>query len=255
MKFLKFSFLIFVFLLFCFNSNYAQIHFAIGGGVGNNINLINVKNIDNVDVVQYGIQKTTIEYKGNSYGISFSGMADIQFTPILGVRALLTFYDMKNFKATADYEKSYPLQGGGTVKAKVNGDLKVTLAYFGIEPLLRVKIPMSSFFILGGPAIFFPVSNKWDETKKMTLPAGVNWPETGTTEKTVKVDTIMKSANTRIELKFGFGYDWTIGPKLFISPEITFGFGPGDVVKADNNFESWKIHTIQLFIPVKFSIF
>ena len=86
------------------------------------------------------------------FGITFGAQVDMRFTPVIGIISQIEFYD--NLSGGYSETGNFQFQDG-VFPATVNVDY--SLAYFMIEPLLKMNIPASGFYFLVGPAIGFNV--------------------------------------------------------------------------------------------------
>jgi len=113
------------------------------------------------------------------------------------------------------------------------------LAYFMIEPLLKLSIPRSGFYFLVGPAIGFNIQGSLDQ--KLVDQQG---------NTIYKGNSSLKNTLVRFELKGGAGYDIPLGGITTLTPQFSFGYGLTDV---QSDFSA-RVMTFQLAAIVKFKL-
>ncbi len=107
------------------------------------------------------------------------------------------------------------------------------------------KILKKSLKLNLGPSVGFNVEGSYDQTTTETFPAGYQNNNTSNSSK-----GFLQNMNARFELKFGGGYDIPTSAGMFITPQVSFGYGLTNVVQDVN----WKILTIQALVTVKFNV-
>lgn len=202
------------------NQSQAQFRLRLGPQVGLNFNIGTGSDVN----------ETT-----NGFGMVIGGQVDMSFTPVVGIMANLQFYDNRyvssSIDGTADNGSSYTITDG------------TSMAYFMIEPLLKLSIPASNFFFFIGPAIGFPVQSSFEE--KITSPNNNVTFQGGQT----KITGTVRNTNARIEMKLGTGVDINLGG-VYLTPQVSFGYGLSNI---QENFEA-KILTFQALATVKFPL-
>ncbi len=90
-------------------------------------------------------------------GILFGAQVDMKFSPVLGLLTQVQFYDNKS-GSNSETGTIQQLGIQGTV------DTDLSLAYFMIEPLLKLCLPNTGMYFLVGPAIGFNIEGSTTTT-------------------------------------------------------------------------------------------
>ncbi|HEX2962081.1 MAG TPA: outer membrane beta-barrel protein [Ignavibacteriales bacterium] len=202
------------------NSSQAQFRLKLGPQVGMNFNIATGSDVNN----------TT-----NGFGALIGGQVDMSFTPVIGLMANMQFYDNRYVSSTED----------GTTDNGSNYTITYgsSMAYFMIEPLLKLSLPASNFFFFVGPSVGFPVQSSYEE--KVTSPGNnVTFQGGGT-----KITGTIRNTNTRFEMKLGSGVDINLGG-VYLTPQFSFGYG---LTTIQEDVEA-RILTFQLLTTVKFGL-
>lgn len=234
MKTLKVLFVLLI-LFFTFNATQAQyFRMNIGPSVGGNFNLHTGSDIES----------------GSGFGATFGGVLDMKFSEMIGLQTTFGFYDNKSgsFKKTkteiAGYVNNQP------VNADITTETSASLAYFSIEPMLKIELPASQFYFIVGPYLGFNLEGSGSITITSTLPPQYTWAGTNSNVKKETSKTQLKELLTRFELKLGAGYDFPVSPMVKVSPQVTFGYG---LTKVQSDV-AWRILCVQATCAVKFKI-
>ena len=206
--------------------SFAQFRLYLGPQVGVNFNLHS---------------GSDLPQSGNGFGMLGGGQLDMEFSPTIGLIANLGFYDNRYGSISTD---GSVVVGGQTIN--YTSENNASLAYFTIEPLLKINLAQSNFFFFVGPSIGINIESSGEQTTTITTP-GFTFND-GTTKQTSKA-TIQNTV-TRFELKAGAGYDIPVGSAMAIAPQLSFGYGLTKVVSD----VSWRILTIQASAVVKFRL-
>jgi hypothetical protein len=174
---------------------------------------------------------------GTGFGFVIGGRAVMSFTPMIGLVSGLTFYDNRS----GSYSQSGPSQAYNN--ATQTTDASVSLAYLMFENLFLLKLPNTGLFFVAGPVVGFNVEGSGERTTKHVSNAD---PTQSVTDPKVKAS--IKDLLARFELKLGSGYDIPVSKNIFITPQVTFGFGITKVISD----VSYRILTFQLVTGVKF---
>ena len=172
----------------------------------------------------------------------------MSFTPIIGIVANMQFYDNRSGSSTQESSKQYQDNQGNPVSSTVENETSASLAYFMIEPLLKINIPMSGFYFNVGPAVGFNVEGSYENTITETLPSPYTFQNGQNTTTSTSKGSI-KDALVRFALKFGAGYDILVG-SIVITPQVNFEYG---LTKVQSNV-AWRVLTIQALGTVKFPL-
>jgi hypothetical protein len=141
--------------------------------------------------------------------------------------------------------------GGYTRDVTINGidfteDNSVTLAYAGIEPLLKFSMPDDRFYFLAGPSIGFKVQAHGENTQTTSTPA-TGFPYGYSYQTAYDPSDI----NTRFELTVGGGYVFRIDAQSRLTTQLTFAYGLNNVEKNVD----WRISSIRLIGGLEFDVF
>ncbi len=220
-----------VFVLFFANPAFSQFRLNLGPSIGTNFN------------IHTG---SDLPQSGNGFGLVIGGQADMNFTPTIGLMANMQFYDNRSGSYTQTSSNQYTdNQTGAPVTSTVTQDNSSSIAYFALEALFKVNLKNNNLFFFAGPSVGFNVEGSYDQTTTETFPAGYQNNNTSNSSK-----GSLQNMNARFELKFGGGYDIPTSAGMFITPQVSFGYGLTNVVQDVN----WKILTIQALVTVKFNV-
>jgi hypothetical protein len=167
---------------------------------------------------------------GSGVGIVFSGHANMSFSKSIGLIAGIAFYDNRT--------GSYTETGTDQTYGKFSTEINASLAYFQLESLFKYELPSGLYFVVG-PVLGFNVES--EAQYKIHLQQF---------NQTVDGKSTIKETQVRFELKTGAGYLIPISKDIFITPQVTFGYGLTNVVK---DFK-WKVLTFQAVCGVSFVI-
>jgi hypothetical protein len=215
-----------VFLFFLLSAvSFAQFRLSLGPQIGLNFNLHTGSDLPN---------------SGNGFGMLGGGQVDMDFSRTIGLITNIGFYDNRygSYSNTASVDVN-----GQTVNYTT--DNNASLAYFTLEPLLKIKIPMSDFFFFVGPAVGFNIESSGERVTTLNTP-GFTFQD-GSSKQTSKAT--IQNTLVRFELKLGAGYNIPVG-LMDITPQLSFGYGLTKVVSD----VSWRILTIQASTVVKFRL-
>ncbi len=203
--------------------NYAAFHLKLGPYTGMNFNL--------------GVG-SDLPSTATGFTFFFGSQVDMGFTPTIGLLTQVQFYDGRGVGLSQTGGQA-PI--GGQVYNLGQGtlDSDYSLAYFMIQPLLKLTLPSSSFYFLFGPSIGFNIS------------ASLRQQYTIQGQKTYDSKSVsIKELNVRFELTAGAGYDIPLSQLLTLTPQFTFGFGI-TTVQSD---VSARILSFQLGTALKFNL-
>ncbi len=218
------------FILLFANPAFSQFRLNLGPSVGTNFN------------IHTG---SDLPQSGNGFGFVIGGQADMNFTPTIGLIANMQFYDNRSGSFTQTSSNQYQDQNGNPVTSTVSTDNSASVAYFELEALFKIGLKNNNLFFFAGPSVGFNVQGSYDQTTTETFPAPYQSNNTSNSSK-----GSIQNMNARFELKFGGGYDIPTGTGMFITPQVSFGYGLTNVEQDVN----WKILTIQALVTVKFNV-
>ncbi len=177
------------------------------------------------------------------FGFVFGSQLDMKITPIIGIIAQVQFYDNMSGGTSVDQTTTGINQQGQQVSLSYTLNADNSIAYFMIEPLLKLNLPASGFYFLFGPSIGFNIESSTalsiTSDQNLTFNDGLT-KHTGT----------LKNMNVRFALKAGAGYDIPISNLLTLTPQFTFGYGittvQSDVSSRVMNFQLAAIAKFRL---------
>jgi opacity protein-like surface antigen len=160
-------------------------------------------------------------------GLIIGGIADIGFTPQLGIVTGIR-YVMKG------YSNTFTNQGG------VSQTDNVKLNFIEFPALFKVKFPLTEVkpYLIGGPTLGISVSSTVESTA-------------GTQSATSDVSSSVESID--FGLLFGAGLDFNIGPKMDLFAQGGYSLGLSNILKG-NTTATIKNYGIQLTGGVKFKL-
>lgn len=217
-------------LVFLLSSNtHAQFKLSVVPQTGMNFNLHTGSDIES----------------GSGFGLVIGGGVDMQFTNTIGLTANLQFYDNRSGSISKTGSNQYQDNQGNPVTSTVTADNSISLAYFMIEPLFKLRVPNSGFYFVIGPCVGFNVEGSTESTVTESFPPPYQSNDSKKTSKATLKETLV-----RFELKAGAGYDIWVSKSLAITPQLTFGYGITKVVKD----VTWRVLTIQALTGVKIAL-
>ena len=202
---------------------HAQTKMAVGLALGGSFNIHTGADL----------QKT-----GTGTGFVGGGQIDLSFSKSLGL--LTTFYAYDN--RIGKYTNTLT-QGG----LDYSLDVSVTIAYAGVEPLLKFTMPDVRFYFVAGPSIGFMVQGQSEVTTTITTP-GYSY-STGYSYQTTTND--LQNINTRLELTLGGGYVFKIDGQSRLTTQLSFTYGLNSIEKNVD----WRINSIRLIAGLEFDVF
>jgi hypothetical protein len=172
-------------------------------------------------------------------GVGFVGGAqiDLSFSKSLALRTTVYVYDNR----IGSYTHDITING-----IDFTEDNTLTIAYAGIEPLLKFTMPDDRFYIVGGPSIGFKVQAEGESTQTTTTPAA-GFPNGYSYQSTYEPQDI----NMRFEFNVGGGYVFRIDGQSRLTTQLTFAYGLNNVEKNVD----WRLSSIKLIAGIEFYIF
>ena len=174
------------------------------------------------------------------FGFAFGAQVDMRFTPVIGMISQIQFYD--NISGGLSQTGNIPFGQNGIVEQVIPGTLNTdfSVAYFMIEPLLKMNIPASGFYFLVGPAIGFNIQGSYSQS--FSAQGGGQSQKLGT--------GTLQNTNVRFAVKAGAGYDIPVSNLLTLTPQFTFGYG----ITTIQSDVSSRIMSFQLAAIAKFRL-
>ncbi len=176
------------------------------------------------------------------FSFFFGSQIDMKFTPIVGLITQVQFYDSRS--GSYSYTGQFDRNGDGIADIQGTLDNDYSLAYFMIQPLLKLNLPASNFYFVIGPSIGFNIESSIEQT--LTPQAQQGFQQ----QQPLKGKATLKNMNVRFELTAGAGYDISLGSLLDLTPQFTFGYG---ITTVQQDFSA-RILTFQLGVAAKFKI-
>ncbi len=136
----------------------------------------------------------------------------------------------------------------------------VSLAYGSFGLFGRWQPRLERWYVFVGPAVGVPISTSVDHNQEIITPE-LTFKEGGTTDTQRKVSTGTFDGVLRLEGILGFGYDYIVRPRWFITPEIRFSYPLTKVTDSidDRNrtipIPDWKVMSMQVSIGLKYEAF
>jgi hypothetical protein len=153
----------------------------------------------------------------NHFGALLTSQFDMQFSRLLGILVWVDFYN----------DMSAKQEWNG-----LTGENKIS--YLHVSPTLKFCIPGSPFYIFAGPGVGFKTTGKL----KVSY-AGDSAEEN------------IPDMNTRLDARFGVGYDIFLGRKFILTPFAALNTALNDVVPDSG----WQIHALQAGLVLRYNVF
>lgn len=193
-------------------------------------------------------------------GLAFGGDITYIFSSEWGVIAKL-YYDDKH--TTESFNRTNPTPIKWDNKVVINDvtteqKANVSLSYLTAGLFMRYQPRLQRWFVYVGPTIGKNLTSKIEQTETIVTPE-LTYIEGANTDRIVKQLDIENRVNIRAEALFGIGYEYMIGPRLFLSPEFQFAYPITKINKGaylsgapDGN---WKVVTARLSVGLKYVAF
>jgi hypothetical protein len=190
---------------------FAQFRLSVGPVFGMGYNFYHGSTIDNTNM------------SFNGLGLSIGGQLDMSFTPVIGMLATVSAYDMMSAK-------------GSLTQQQVKNVQAIGLGYLAINPAMKFSIPKTGLGFFVGPGIGF---NLVGTTESYQIANGQR------TQTAAKSD--LMNTNIRVNGQIGILYDFDL-KSLYLSPFFLFDYGFTDVVES----WEWKASGIKFGLSLKF---
>jgi hypothetical protein len=174
-------------------------------------------------------------------GLAIAGQADMSFSKTVGLLFSIYFYDNRSGLYTeTTFSRVDPQYGPyGTDR-----DYSASIAYLEIETLFKANLEAAPIYFVVGSSIGFDIESSYE--LKITNWV-TNWPQYNQTQ--TEKGTIQKM-NVRFELKAGGGYVLPLSKSMQINSQLTFGYGPTNVIEDTK----WRILTFGLLASIEFDV-
>ena len=148
------------------------------------------------------------------FGFFFGSQVDMSFTHTIGLLTQVQFYD--NRSGGTSETNVFDTNGDG--QADIRGTLEndYSLAYFMIQPLLKLSLPSGGLYFLVGPSIGFNIQASLDQTLTPQAQQGQQ------NQQPLRGKTSIKNTNVRFELTAGAGYDIPLSSLMVVNSSIHF---------------------------------
>jgi hypothetical protein len=193
--------LILVFFFVSTKESDAQFKLKLGPLVGMNFNIGTGSDLDET---------------ATAFGFVFGSQLDMKFTPVIGLITQVQFYDQRSFSWSNTGTNTW----GGQQYPQTTLDIDYNLAYFLIEPLLKVSLPSSSLYFIVGPSFGFNIQGSYNASIKQNFQGGGSDKDKGS----------LKDLLAHFGLKGGAGYDIDLGGITTLTPQFSFEFGITNVI-------------------------
>ncbi len=200
-----------------------------------------------------------------SFGLSNVGAiigADITYawSPSWAVMAKV-YYDNKHTRESYEREIYTPIATGQNVRVeKVTyeeiGD--VSLSYFTVGLFARWQPRLSRWYVFAGPTVGLAIASEVQHNQEI-VDADLSYRELLDTKRQVSTGDF--DGTLRLEASVGFGYDYIIRPRWYVSPEIRVGYPLTKITDTINDrnksipIDDWKVMSVQLSIGLKYEAF
>jgi hypothetical protein len=191
----------------------SQLRMSVGPVVGMNYNFLHGDVIKNTNMSFNGV------------GVSVGGQADMSFTPVVGLLATITVYDMMSASGS--------LTQGNT---KINTD--IGLGYLMINPAIKFSVPNTGLGFFIGQGVGFKLTGNAEEYQIVS----------GQRQQTVQKSDI-PNMKPRINGQGGMFYDFDL-KSLYLTPYFLFDLGFTDANEAGG----WKASGIKFGLAIKFKV-
>ena len=192
-------------------------------------------------------------------GLAFGGDITYIFSSEWGVIAKL-YYDDKHTTESFERSKPFPIKYGNQViirDVKTEEKANVSLSYLTAGLFMRYQPRLQRWFVYAGPTIGKNLSNKIEQTETIVTNE-LTYIEGANTERIVSQDGIDNRNNIRAEALVGVGYEYMLGPRLFLSPEFQFAYPITKITSGASTSApdgNWKVATARLSVGLKYVAF
>lgn len=192
-------------------------------------------------------------------GVAVGGDVTYVFSRTWAVMAKL-YYDDKHTTESYEADIEHPIKYNNSIiirPVRMQQDADVTLSYFTFGAFLRYQPRLERWFAYIGPAVGYNLTGKIEQTQQIVT-SELTFIEGGNEERIVSQKEIDQVSKIRAEGMLGVGYEYMLGPRLFLSPEFQVAFPitkvgkPGSVNDVNDN---WRVATVRLSVGLKYVAF
>jgi hypothetical protein len=182
------------------------------------------------------------------------------FTPNWAVM-LKAYYDNKHTTETQDRSLFTPVTTGQQVYI-MNVDYRetadVSLAYATVGLFIRWQPRLERWYVFLGPTVGLPLASSVTHKQEIVTP-DLAYKELLDTRREVSTGDF--TGDLRLEGMVGFGYDYIVKPRWYVSPEIKVGYPLTKVTTTirdgnqDITIDDWKTMSVQITVGLKYEAF
>lgn len=211
-----------------------------GAYAGANINLFSGE-IHDIDAQNLNVGAPSGFTGGSGIGLGLGGIVEYNTGGLVGFNIMLG-YDNRSVTFDSRNATTDPATG------RQNEDLTASLAYFTIEPNIRVNLGGRFFHLMVGPRIAMNISNGYNYTFLATDPANIPITRSG------EFDNVRGLV---VGGGIGAGYDIPLaGPdaptQVLLTPFAQFNLGQGLIDPPTGSSNDFGLNTVRAGIAVKF---
>jgi hypothetical protein len=171
------------------------------------------------------------------------------------------YYDNKHTTESYDRTTATPITASNLVyirDVQYNEIGDVSLSYMTFGLFIRWQPRLERWYVFLGPTIGVPVAESV-EHKQEIVTSELTYRELLDTKRVVS--TADFSGLLRLEGCVGFGYDYIVRPRWYLSPELRLGFPLSKITNTitDRNINidipNWKVMSVQISIGLKYEAF
>jgi hypothetical protein len=193
-------------------------------------------------------------------GAQVGGDVTYAFAPNWAVIAKL-YYDNKHTVESYDRTRATPIAAGNMVYIRdvsytEIGD--VSLSYLTLGLFMRWQPRLERWYVFLGPSIGLATASSV-EHKQEIVSSELTYRELLDTKRSVSTGDF--AHQTRLEAVVGFGYDYIIRPRWYITPEFRVGYPLTKITTSitdrgrEIEIPDWKVLSIQISIGLKYEAF
>ena len=182
------------------------------------------------------------------------------FTPSWAVMGKI-YYDNKHTKESYSRFLDTPISTGQEVlirevEYEEIGDVSLSYMTFGL--FVRWQPRLARWYVFLGPTVGLPLSTKVTHNQEILTPE-LSYRELLDTRREVSVGEF--EGDLRLEAMVGFGYDFIVRPRWYVTPEVSFGYPLTKVTTVitdrgkDIPIDDWSVMSFQVTVGFKYEAF